>query len=69
MPNTRPADDNIVDFYVLAVFADQLAQTLLRSHGVFVPPVVCAEAVFEVCANFDLEPLEQTEKTSHKRER
>jgi len=48
---------------MLVVFADQLAQALLRSHGVFVPPVVCAEAVFEVCANFDVEPLEkQTEK-------
>ncbi len=63
MPHTRSTDDNLVDCYMLVVFADQLAKALLRSHGVFVPPVVCAEAVFEVCANFDVEPLEkQTEK-------
>jgi len=64
MPQTRSTDDNLVDFYIIVHFANQIAQTLWRSHGVFVNPAICAEAVLKVCANFDVEPLEkQTEKS------
>lgn len=64
MPQTRSTDDNLVDFYIFVHFANQIAQTLWRSHGVFVDPTICAEVVLDVCANFNLEPLgQQTEKS------